>query len=258
MKIAIIGMGVAGVSVLSAMTKHPIFQKHEIILFDKPQTFGTGLPYQPDSSIILLNQTADTMSMEQNDRLDFVRWVEKHKGYHHCEKEHLPRPWYGEYVREKLEKAIAILKPEVREEYVTDISLQKDGTFLVSSESNQEQFDLVHLCIGHLPYLDPYKLIGNARFIYHPYPVKETLAQIPDEATIGIIGTGLTAIDILRFFKHQKRNKNIHFFSDTGTFSTLRGVEPDLRLRYLNKQRLRDEKEIMVLFHLEKCWNGLN
>ena len=80
MKIAIIGMGVAGVSVLSAMTKHPIFQKHEIILFDKPQTFGTGLPYQPDSSIILLNQTADTMSMEQNDRLDFVRWWKSIKG----------------------------------------------------------------------------------------------------------------------------------------------------------------------------------
>ncbi|UJF15682.1 FAD/NAD(P)-binding protein [Jeotgalibaca sp. MA1X17-3] len=79
MKIAIVGMGVAGVSVLKEMSKYPIFKDQEIVIYDSPETIGTGLPYQPDTDVLLLNQPADTMSMDQDKKLGFAEWIEEKK-----------------------------------------------------------------------------------------------------------------------------------------------------------------------------------
>lgn len=50
MKIAIIGMGVAGISVLREWTKEKeINPSLEITVYGDEDTFGTGLPYQKDN-----------------------------------------------------------------------------------------------------------------------------------------------------------------------------------------------------------------
>ena len=72
-RIAIIGMGAAGVSVLNAIARNEYYHLDQIVLYDQTQTFGTGTPYQPDSEILLINQTADTMSLDPTDSLDFVK-----------------------------------------------------------------------------------------------------------------------------------------------------------------------------------------
>lgn len=243
MRIAVVGMGVAGVSVVIAMAKHREYKEHEIVIYDKPDTFGTGLPYQPDSELLLLNQTADTMSLDYEDEMGFVKWVEKKKGCNDSAKKHLPRSWYGQYMQEKLEEAVKELNPIIVKEEVTSLEKKEGGTFLVQSNTGEKNFDLIHLCIGHLPYQDPYQLIDNPCFIYHPYPAQEKLANIEKGLRVGVVGTSLTAIDMMRFLKHEKEEIQLHFFSDTGRFSTLRGNEPKFNLHYLTLERLNKEKE---------------
>lgn len=242
MKIAIIGMGAAGVSVLRAMAQDPFHHQQQITVYDDAPVLGTGLPYQPDSELLLLNQPADTMSLNLQDRLDFVKWVEREKGRTGVEKSHLPRFWYGEYTRALMGEALQRLDVTVRAEAVQNMTVEADGSLRLDTEKGREQFDLVHLCMGHLPYQDPYQLIDHPRYIHHPYPVVEKLRAIPDGAKVGIIGTGLTALDILRYLMLGRRNMEVTLMSDTGTFSTLRGREPAVELQYLNIENLRQSQ----------------
>ena len=191
-RIAIIGMGAAGVSVLNAMAKFPEYAQMEIILYSDSETFGTGLPYQADDTSLLLNQTADTMSIDPEDPSDFVNWISDKKAIEGAEKMHFPRTWYGEYLQDVLENALALLNPKVIKAEVTDLSVQADGKIILTSVQGEEIVDTVHLCMGHLVYQDPYHLKGNPDYIYHPYPTYKKLNQIKNDSRVGIIGTGLT------------------------------------------------------------------
>ncbi|MDE1549106.1 FAD/NAD(P)-binding protein [Jeotgalibaca caeni] len=243
MKIAIIGMGVAGVSVLQAIAERKAYEGNEVVLYDTPQTFGTGLPYQPDTSVLLLNQAAETMSMNSNDSDEFARWVEREKGVQRAGSEHVPRAWFGQYMREHLARAMELVEPTVVKERVIQMQVENDGRLEVKTASQADTFDIVHLCTGHLPYKDPYQLIGHPHYIHHPYPAQEKLKEIPNGARVGIIGSGLSAIDMMRFFDHHRKNIQLHFVSETGTFSTLRGEEPKISLQYVTKERLEEEKQ---------------
>lgn len=242
MRIAIIGMGVAGVSVLQEMAQHPAYQNQEIVIYDVPQTLGTGLPYQPDTEVLLLNQPADTMSMDQNKKLGFAEWIEKKKGYKNAAKIHFPRSWYGEYLREIMQDALEKLHVTVMLEKVADLDVLVDGKILVHSPSIVEEYDIVHVCIGHLAYKDPYKLFDHPRYIHHPYPAEEKLSIIPSGSRVGIIGTGLTGLDMMRCLKLLKEDVDINLISDSGHFSTARMPEPVLNLQYLTRENLEREK----------------
>ena len=53
--VAIIGMGTAGVSVLRELVKHPKFNQLDIDLYDDKVNMGQGVPFQNDSSELLIN-----------------------------------------------------------------------------------------------------------------------------------------------------------------------------------------------------------
>lgn len=242
-KIAIIGMGAAGIAVLNAMAEFPEYYHSEITIFAGSQTIGTGLPYQADSTALLLNQTADTMSIKQKDPLDFVKWASEKKGFADATTVHLPRPWYGEYLVETMNEACERLSPVIIEEKVLDLAVEPDGSFVVMTQNRKQQFDVVHLCVGHLAYQDPYKLKGHPNFIYHPYPTNEQLNSIPNTSRVGIVGTGLTGIDMMRYLVRKRESIRLYFLSDTGSFTSVRGNKPDIDLRYLTLESLQKEKK---------------
>lgn len=267
-RIAIVGLGVTGISVLKEMAKHAYYQKFEIVLFNEPKTLGTGVPYQDDSELLLINQTADTMSLEEDDKYDFVKWVQENKNSAADSKDFVPRKWYGAYLTEKLTKALEILKPTIVEENVETIRILEDETFLVKTATQQEIFSKVHLCMGQLPYQDPYDLKEHPHFIHHPYPVEEKLRQFPAGSRIGVIGTGLTAIDLMRFLGNQNKNFELGFFVRKAQFSLYRGLESNKELKYLTLENLEKEKKVhagfvpftkmMEWFYLECADKGID
>lgn len=247
-RIAIVGLGVAGISVLKEMAEHDYYQNFEIVLFNEPKTLGTGVPYQDDSELLLINQTADTMSLEEDDKYDFVKWVQENKDSTADNKDFIPRKWYGTYLTEKLAGAIEILKPTIIEENVEAIRFLEDGTYSVKTATQQEIFNKVHLCIGQLPYQDPYDLKEHPHFIHHPYPVEEKLGHFPEGSRIGVIGTGLTAIDLMRFLRNQNKKFELGFFARNAHFSLYRGLEGDKELKYLTLENLKKEKQVHAGF----------
>ena len=55
MKIAIIGAGTAGVSVLRELVKYQEFKDLEVDIYDNPENMGQGVPFQNDSQELLIN-----------------------------------------------------------------------------------------------------------------------------------------------------------------------------------------------------------
>lgn len=268
MKIAIVGMGVSGISVLGEYANRQRDDlKIEIDVYDQPETFGTGLPYQLDSESLLLNQKADTMSLLIEEPLDFVNWVESHTSLTHVAEKHLPRLLYGRYLRKRLESFKAKQVCSIYAEYVEDVSVQ-DAGYVLKTHHEERNYDIVHLCIGHLPYLDPYHLKGQPRFIFHPYPVTKTLRGIPKRATVGIIGTGLTALDLVKYFQMEQKEVSVKVFSRSGKFPTVRGNEQSLELKYLTSEQLKKQRtqangflslaEVVKGFKLECEYQGIH
>ncbi|MCD2478967.1 FAD/NAD(P)-binding protein, partial [Mammaliicoccus lentus] len=67
MKVAIIGMGTAGVSTLNQLTKHKNFKNITVDIFDSSEDMGMGKPFQNDSDRLLINLPANQMSLDPDD-----------------------------------------------------------------------------------------------------------------------------------------------------------------------------------------------
>jgi len=245
MKIAVIGAGVAGISVLRELVKYKMSHPNlKIVLFDKEKTFGTGMPYQPDHDALLLNQTPETMSIVPEKPYHFVDWVKENTRWTELIGKHLPRNIYGEYLQDFLASLLNENNIEVHKNKVEKIHLEEDNRLSIVYGNNKRQVvDAAHLCVGHLPYRDPYELKGKEEYTYNPYPVKETLKDIPNRSKIGIIGTGLTAIDLMLYLQEEKEDVNIHFTSLDSSFGAVRGGEKTIDLTYFSKEKIYYERK---------------
>lgn len=244
MKIAIVGMGVAGISVLREIkkwhSKHPA-EELDIVVFSGENQYGTGMPYQDDDESLLLNQYTDTMTIDPSDPEDFLKWVIKHKGSENQKKAHLPRKWFGDYLTDRLNEWSKELNMTVIYQNVEELTALKDGRYNLKSASREVVVDGVHLAIGHSPYADPYRLKGCPGYIYHPYPFKRELKLEDNTRSVGIIGTRLTAMDAMLFIhKHYPQTK-IVFLSLDKRFSSVRGHQALIRLSQEEKEQFKQQ-----------------
>ena len=76
MRIAIIGMGTAGVSLLKELVKQERFSELAIDVYDNPKNMGQGVPFQNDSDQLLINLPAEEMSLNLENEREFYEWYE--------------------------------------------------------------------------------------------------------------------------------------------------------------------------------------
>lgn len=242
MDIAIIGAGAAGISVLREIVSQ-LGQDYTLTIYSNERLCGTGLPYQDDDETLLLNQYSETMSLNPDDKNDFVDWVKKTYGVKHPEGKFFPRSWYGRYLNELFAKLLQTSQARLIKQEVTDLEVIRDNRYRVKAGEHEAVYDRVHLAIGHLSYQDPYELEGTEGYIHVPYPVREKVKGIEEYRRIGILGTGLTAIDMLLYVKKIHPDAEVSMFSRSGTFGSVRGIEETLQLKYFNEARVAEEKE---------------
>src|SRR5699024_1340015 len=78
-------------------------------------------------------------------------------------------------------------------------------------------YDAVFFSIGHPPYADYYQLMGQENYIHNPYPMYEVLGHLTGEEKIGVIGSGATGIDLMRFLMTNYDLKEpLTYFVPTG------------------------------------------
>lgn len=243
MKIAIIGMGIAGTSALREWTKeqrdNPTIQ---LTVFNDEKTFGTGKAFQPDDSCLLMNQAAKFTSIVPENDDDFVDWIRENYGDENPETKYYPRAKFGAYIADRMNNWLVESNSEIIKEKVESIHLLANKQYHVSSASYSADFDAVHLCTGTLPYKDPYHINDHINTFVDPYPMEKKLSEIPHGATIGVIGTGLTSIDVFRYTFMHRPDVNIAFFSPTGTFKTVIGDSPSVNNHYFTKENIEQIK----------------
>ena len=235
-------MGVAGISTLREWTrKKRMHQSIELTLFGDKKTFGRGMPYQEDDDTLLLNVPAQTITILPEKEEDFIDWLQE-QGEESPRDKHYPRGVFGNYLSERMNGWFDETQAKVVEEIVESVRLLPNGQFEVKSTSVTGIFDAVHLCIGHLPYNDPYELENHPRFIYHPFPAKEKLKVIPKDAKVAILGTGLTAVDMFRYLHTHRPDVRIDFYSRSGRFKSIRGQYEEINYQYFTEENISREK----------------
>lgn len=244
MKIAIIGMGVAGISVLREWTKEKESNPSlELTVFGDENTFGTGVPYQKDNVNLLMNVPAEFTTIIPEKKDDFVDWLQNTQDEENPRFKYYPRQLFGIYLAERMQGWLIQSKAKVIKEKVETIEILPNNQFRLTTSNGVEDFDAVHLCIGNLPYKDPYNLIDHPNFIINPFPMDKNLSSIPDGARIGVLGTGLTSIDIFRYIHFNRPDLKVSFFSNSGRFKSISGKSKQINYQFFTEENIKNTKE---------------
>ena len=222
--IAIIGAGASGVAcTVQLILKQAISkaaQPFRILLFDKTD-FGPGLAYGTGEEAHLLNTRASLMGIMPGEPMHFVEWMKEHEqeirvnfpGKEFGADSYPPRTLFGQYLRQTLAEYLELgqligIEVETIREEVSDAIISgervalimKDadghrGDHLADSDSSHK-VDYVILATGNpLPAAFP-QLKDKPGYLPSPWPSGNLLSVVDRrDASVGIIGTSLTAVD---------------------------------------------------------------
>ncbi|GGI40505.1 FAD/NAD(P)-binding protein [Mammaliicoccus stepanovicii] len=269
MKVAIIGMGTAGVSTLNQLSKHKHFKDITVDIFDSAEDMGMGKPFQNDSDRLLINLPAKEMSLDPDDEKDFKKWYKNNATFDYGKAKYLPRLVFGHYMKSILQNLVKrhdnifVHNYKVESCYVEEIRDERgqykiDVCYIEDEEAVCQKYDYVFITIGTLPYKDPYQLSGLKGYIESPYPTTHALKEVKQNDDIAIIGTGLSAVDVIRFVMENHKQLPIVVTSRHAQFPTVRGKKHNIKLKYLcNKEvekLMKYHKGIAPLKEIEKLF----
>lgn len=214
--IAIIGGGVSGT--LTAL--HLFWQKTsaQVILIDQRPDLGLGLAYSTPSLRHLLNVPAGKISALPDQPNHFLNWLRKNHDASVTENTFAPRAIFGRYIQSLLATV-----PGIRKEItaVTDVRTETSGAVVTLDSGHEIRADLVVLATGNF---DPAPLPGIASdavtngLYYHNAWSEETYKDLPANASVAIIGTGLTGVDVVLRLRELGHKGKIIAVSRHGIF----------------------------------------
>ena len=246
--VAIVGGGYSGAMVAAHLMRKAAHadQPLHVVMFDRQTSIAEGAAYRTPDSSHRLNVPASGMSAFPDRPDDFLRWASARDpsiGPYTFPQRHA----YGEYLRttffEAVERAGAKCSIEIRPEEIDVVDRIDDGWRIRCSGSPRLEARVVVLATGHRRPLDPLhqRWSGSrARYIEDPWSSLALSAIEPNES-VCLLGTGLTAIDVLQSLLRRRRTGAVVGFSRRGVLPAahretalplidpLRWLEPLLR-----------------------------
>ncbi|MDX2272489.1 MAG: FAD/NAD(P)-binding protein [Cyanobacteriota bacterium] len=226
-QIGVIGGGLSGTLVVVHLLRkasHPL----TIHLIERHPPIGRGVAYRTSTSAHLLNIPAGSASAFADQPMDFLQFLQtlpdgKLMGgdpYHF-----LPRQLYGQYLQSVLQKAIEQASPEVtlRVWQAEAVALSGKGwgsTAMLQLDSGDRLLlDQVVLALGHFPPGDPVTgdpfFLNSQRYRHYAWD-PAALSNLEPEATVLLIGSGLTMIDQVLALRAQGHRGLIEVVSRRG------------------------------------------
>lgn len=226
MKIAIIGAGLTGSTILESIIKHKNFNEDiYITIFDKRSYYGAGFPHEQDSLERVLNVQSHLMSVNEENPLEFVEWLKENDKEESFEKV-APRTYYGEYLHNHFKKYykhknVKFINSEVID-VMPHIKNRKINSYDIKTLENiYEDFDYLFLSIGHAIYKDIYNFKDIDNYIWNTYPLNEKLSNLKETDKVGVIGTGASSLDVFRHLMHKcDHDRPIYLLSRSSLFDT--------------------------------------
>lgn len=204
--ITIIGGGFSGSMVLFHLLKNrdQLPRNTQIKIIDDKNRFNKGVAYSTKSDAHILNVPAGNMGATPDNPKGFVEWL-NNKGQPTKDYEFVPRYLYGEYlysiISEELRNSEEKIKVEFLHDEVIDIKKFGESTSEVLLKSGKSILSTqIVIAAGNIPnYLpEAIKAIQSSkRYISNPWNYSFTKNEVLSSKEILIIGSSLTAIDVV-------------------------------------------------------------
>jgi uncharacterized NAD(P)/FAD-binding protein YdhS len=244
-----------------------------LALYDPAAEPWRGRAFQADSSSILANAPVAAMSIRHGDSSHAERWLLRQGLWEggNSQKAILPRQFYGEYIAHHANDLLRDLRQrgwrvDVVQHNVTSIAPAGSSRYTLDVDGGRDEFDYVILCAGGSVLGSPFALDMCDGYIADPYPTRERLNAIPSDASVGILGSGLTAVDVAVALKERGHVGPVRMYSRSGALPQARRSGPAWTARYLMSEQVTNlarssgplfMEEVERLFNQEvRAWGG--
>jgi len=199
--VAIVGAGFSGVMTATHLLRARANVPIRIVMINRSGVFARGVAYGTNSATHLLNVPAGRMSAFPDDPTHFFRFAQS-RDPSVAPGTFVRRSVYGEYLEDNLTAAIAAGSPNTLEQIVAAIkSVEPDpqGVTVTTEFGDEVRADRVVLAVGNYPPAHPPGLPES--FLASPLYVRDpwkpgALSTVPTDATVLLVGTGLTMYDV--------------------------------------------------------------
>lgn len=244
--VAVVGVGAVGVSLVAQLCddlRESGERNVQILAFDHTGHFGTGVAYQMDLSQVLLNRTAANMSVRQEQPTHFAAWLLRMGHPVQSADDHVPRAVFGHYLQDTLRRTIADAAEHgvnvvVNSQRIDRVAPCEQG-YLVFSGADCWRVDRVVLCTGSLRSRHYEHLQGSPGYHASAYPLCDLVAEIPSRASVGVIGSRLSAVDVVVNLRERGHRGLLTLLSRQGWLPCVQGgAQPAWSLRYCTLERI--------------------
>ncbi|MDE0443848.1 MAG: FAD/NAD(P)-binding protein [Gammaproteobacteria bacterium] len=255
--IAIIGGGATGVclanKIVEALPVGLSTATVSLALIDARGCNG-GAAYAPDVASNLMNTTCGAVDRAFGGEFGILDWARDNPSKWQPYVDdgqldtttYLPRPVVGFYLSDLVEHATHKaaergMQLEVITDEVVDIAPPDaaDGDYVVRTKSGKAvEVRYVYLSLGHLDRAKTDAYQDHDRYYHQPYPITRLTRAIPKEATVGVIGTRLSAIDIVLGLVGEGHKGKIHCVSRGRRLPAVRGDHGRYEFMHLERDEL--------------------
>lgn len=214
--VVIIGGGVSGALTAYHLVQHQA--KAQVLVIDPRPQLGLGLAYSTPSLCHLLNVPAGKISALPAQPDHFLLWLREHHDPKATASTFAPRAVFGRYIQSLLAATRGIQQLQAE---VVDYAGKGRGAVLTLGDGSSLSADFVVLATGNF---NPAALPGihenaSETGIYaHNAWDPATYASLPADAPVVLIGTGLTAVDVLLRLREGGHRGTITAISRHGVF----------------------------------------
>jgi uncharacterized NAD(P)/FAD-binding protein YdhS len=193
--IAIIGGGVSGALTAYHLVRQQV--RAQVVLIDPQPNPGLGLAYSTPSHRHLLNVPAGKISALPDQPAHFLEWLHENYDASITGADFAPRAVFGRYIQSLLSATRGVKHEQAS---VVDAHVIGDQVRLDLADRTNLIADVVVLATGNF---DPAPLRGiteetvNTGSYCHSAWEDSTYANLAQDAPVVLIGSGLTAVDVL-------------------------------------------------------------
>ncbi|MBB3937051.1 FAD/NAD(P)-binding protein [Aureimonas phyllosphaerae] len=231
--LAIIGGGFTGAAVAYHLARSPARRRAQIVVVEPREVLGAGLAYSTRDPAHRINVPADRMSLDTQDPDAFARWLratgtiaDDPDAVSASGQAFPQRGLFGRYVADALAPFVASGRIVHRRTAAEAIARRPDGTFDVALADGVLHADLLVVATTHPPPAVPAALralSGDPRFVVDPGE-PGVLDSVPRDARVLVVGSGLTAADMVASLDRRGHRGPILMLSRNGLRS--RGHAP--------------------------------
>jgi uncharacterized NAD(P)/FAD-binding protein YdhS len=250
--IGIVGGGASAVCLLDALAQADS-APGGITVFEPSPHLWRGRPFQPDMTTVRVNIPPDGMSVRFGDADHFQRFLDTRdltagSGATYedpfCGVRFVPRAVFGDYLEQSAHAALTRLRQRgwridlIRQR--VESAIPDPNRITLRTERGQRiTVDYTVLCVGAGGPTDTYSLAGLPGFLSDPYPLSHRLVGIDAEQDVGVIGSGLTAVDVVLALAARGHQGRIRLLSRSGVLPMVRQRPIPYPLRHFTPETFR-------------------